>query len=69
MKINIDRENNVAYVQLVGNIEKGQVTDTIPADCPAGSGYIFLDFNKEGKLLGIEIVGAATVLADELICN
>jgi uncharacterized protein YuzE len=62
MKLTLDRENNSAYIYIVEGIKDGEVSQTIPADSPAGEGYIFLDFDSNGKLLGIEILEASVIL-------
>lgn len=64
MKITLDKENDQAYIYIANVIEDGQVEETIPAECPAGSGYVFLDFDSRGRLLGIEITGASKILPD-----
>lgn len=62
MKIKIDQAVDAAYIYVVDPIDDGEVVTTIPAESPSGIGYIFLDFDKDGKLLGIEIIGARTIL-------
>lgn len=62
MKLTLDQENNSAYIYLVEKIEDGAVAQTIPAESPAGEGYLFLDFDATGRLLGIEIIGANMIL-------
>lgn len=67
MKLTLDQENNSAYIYLKDGIEDSEVDQTIPAESPAGDGYIFLDFDSNGRLLGIEIIGASIILPKTLV--
>ena len=57
MKIEYDKEVDAAYIYLDGSIKDGEVTQTIPV-----KENIILDYNKKGKLLGIEILNASKVI-------
>jgi uncharacterized protein YuzE len=67
MKFNYDPKANAGYITVAQSIAPGEVAVTIPAETPAGEGYIFLDFDKNGKLLGIEILGAQTILPQSIL--
>ena len=51
MRIEYDKEVNTAYIYLVNNIGYGEAMRTIELN-----ENIILDFNNEGKLLGVEII-------------
>jgi uncharacterized protein YuzE len=63
MRLTYDREADAAYIYLVDKILPGAVKLTVPVETPKEySGMIHLDFGEDGKLLGIEILNASTVL-------
>lgn len=57
MKFEYDKEADTAYIYLEDFIEDGQVKKTIELN-----DNIILDFDKDGKLLGIEILNASKIL-------
>jgi len=62
MHATYDPEGNVAYVYLVDKIEPGEaVAQEIVND------DIVLDFDKWGKLLGVEIMNARRILRSEIL--
>jgi uncharacterized protein YuzE len=60
-----DREIDAAYINLI-DIPDGAATDTyICENLPEQvKGEIYLDFDKDGRLLGIEIQGADKTLPE-----
>lgn len=62
MRIDYDDENDVAYVRLVDRVNAGESATQIPVEADEIPGYVILDLDKEGALLGIEIVGASRIL-------
>ncbi|MEO3795229.1 DUF2283 domain-containing protein [Nonomuraea sp. B10E15] len=62
MRIEYNDENDVAYVYLVDTINAGESATQIPVEADEIPGYVILDLDKEGALLGIEIVGASRIL-------
>ena len=62
MKIEYDKESDAAYIYLVENIGKGEAVKTIELNQ-----NIILDFDKQGKLLGIEVLNASKTLNKESI--
>lgn len=67
MKIEYDKEVDAAYISLK-EISDGEVryssNSVQPSECP---GEVNLDFDNEGKLLGIEVLSASLVLSQDLI--
>ncbi len=57
MKTEYDADVDAAYIYIDENIKKGSVTKTIKLD-----DNITLDFNKNSKLIGIEILHASKVV-------
>jgi uncharacterized protein YuzE len=67
MKITYDSTTNAAYVQLSDEIGAGGVESTYACDPSEVGGMIHLDFNREGILVGIEVLGARGKLPRELL--
>ena len=57
MKFEYDKEVDAAYIYLEDSIENSQANKTIELN-----DNIILDFDKNGKLLGIEILSASKIL-------
>ena len=62
MKFEYDKEVDAAYIYLVYPIKDRQASNTIQLN-----DTITLDFDKEGKLLGIEILDASKVLKKKVL--
>ena len=61
MRITYDEETDAAYIYLVP-IAAGGVAQTYPCDPSEVNGMINLDFDREGRLLGIEVLDASRKL-------
>lgn len=61
LRLTYDREADAAYVYLA-QIEPGAVKKTIPWGQEPGK-ELFLDFDEEGKLVGMEILDASKILS------
>jgi len=62
MKLEYDKEVDAGYIYLVDEVKDGEAVKTIELDP-----NIILDFNKDGKLLGIEVLNASKVLKKEIL--
>jgi uncharacterized protein YuzE len=62
MKIDFDRDSDVAYVYIEECKLEGAVDKTIEVN-----NNIILDFDSNGKLVGIEALNATKNLSEELI--
>ena len=62
MKITYDGVADAAYIYLKYPIKAGEVKNTI-----ALNDEIILDFDKNGKLIGIEILNAKKILAPKVL--
>lgn len=61
MRVDHDEEVDAAYITLA-EIRAGDVTTTVTV-----TDSINLDFDADGKLVGIEILAARTLLRDETL--
>lgn len=68
--VKYDKEVDAAYINLT-DIKPGEAEDTITLGHQDDrvKGMINLDFDKNGKLLGVEVLDASTVLRDDLQKN
>ncbi len=58
MRASYDPEANAAYIYLADHIEPGGAKFTYPCDPAEVNGMINLDFDADGRLLGIEVLDA-----------
>lgn len=67
MKLTYDPEADAAYLQVVENINPGEATHQIQVpERENVPGQFILDFNSDGKLLGLEILFASSVLPPDM---
>ena len=67
VRITYDRSADAAYIDLMPGIAAGAATKTCPCD-PGDLGMmVYLDLNAEGRLLGIEVLGASAVLPQDVL--
>jgi len=64
VRVTYDGSADAAYIYLVP-IEAGLVATTVPGEDEAAS--VNLDFDREGRLLGIEVMAASRWLPREVI--
>ena len=62
MKMTYDEDADAAYIYLKKKIGKGEVKKTISLN-----ENIILDFDKNEKLIGIEILNASNVISKKII--
>lgn len=67
MRITYDPAADAAYIQLVPEIGAGGVAQTYTCDPTEVDGMVNLDFDHEGRLVGIEVMDASRKLARELL--
>ncbi|KAA3613519.1 MAG: DUF2283 domain-containing protein [Planctomycetota bacterium] len=65
MKSSYDKKVDAAYIQISTEIIFGGVAKTYPCDPIEVCGQINLDFDHEGRLVGIEILDASKKLPPE----
>ena len=66
MRVTYDKASDAAYIYLV-SIPDGGVAKTYPCDPVEVRGMINLDFDNDGRLLGIEVLDASSRLPKELL--
>jgi uncharacterized protein YuzE len=62
-----DSEANAAYIYLVEEINRGEAARSCIADIALDNAAITIDFDAEGRVLGIEVLGASQTLRPETI--
>ena len=63
MRVSYDAVADAAYVELAGPVGDGEAATTIHSIAtPGARGEVALDFDADGRLLGIEELGASAVL-------
>lgn len=67
MKIEYDKKVDAAYISLHDDISSDVFGYTYPCDPLEVHGEISLDFDKNGKLIGIEVMDASKKLPEELL--
>jgi uncharacterized protein YuzE len=66
LRVEYDRSADAAYIYLT-EIGAGQVASTYPCDPSQVRGQINLDFDADGRLLGIEVLDASKFLPADLL--
>jgi uncharacterized protein YuzE len=64
MRVEYDEEVDAAYIYLA-EIEPGGVATTVPGWPDTEAFMVNLDFDREGRLLGIEVMDASSKLPTE----
>ena len=67
MRISYDPKVDAAYIQLADSIGAGGVDFTYGCDPSEVGGMIHLDFDDQGRLVGLEVLGASGKLPTELL--
>ena len=68
MRITYDKSADAAMIYFT-NIGPGEAVKTYPCNPVEVGGMINLDFNKEGVLLGVEVLDASKKLPKEMLDN
>ena len=66
MRVTFDPAADAAYFYL-REIEVGGAKHTCAVECDQASGMIALDIDDEGRLIGIEVIGARNGLPPQLL--
>ena len=66
-RFTIDPSADAAYVPVAPSIGAGESVENVIIERPAGT--IVLDFDAQGRLLGVEILGAAALLTPLTIAD
>jgi uncharacterized protein YuzE len=66
LRVTYDAEANAAYIYLVEDIEPGGVAKVVPFD-PSDGVMVNLDLDVDGRILGLEVLGARSLLSRQLL--
>jgi uncharacterized protein YuzE len=61
MRVTYDPEANAAFIYLV-EIRAGEVAESAYCEAASAAGDVIADFNRDGQLLGIEVLNARATL-------
>ncbi|WP_083973848.1 DUF2283 domain-containing protein [Herbidospora daliensis] len=67
LRVTYDRLADAAYIYISDRILPGEVVQAYTCDPSAVAGMIILDFDKSGKLIGIEVLGATSKLPRRIL--
>ena len=65
-RVTFDRKANAAYIYL-RDIGPGEAVMQCSVECDKAKGWIILDLDKSGRLIGIEVLEATRGLPDEVL--
>ncbi len=65
--MSFDKEVDAAYITFADSIGVGGVKKTYPCDPREVGGMINLDFDADGRLVGVEVLDASRLLPEELL--
>jgi uncharacterized protein YuzE len=70
MRVTYDATADAAYVSLVDTIGEGEAATQIHSiTTPGDRGEVALDFDADGRLLGIEVLHASAVLPAAVLAD
>ena len=69
MRVAYDAHADAAYISLGEGIPAGGVARTVAVDPREIDGMIHLDFDREGRLVGIEVLDASRLLDPRLLTS
>lgn len=69
MRVVLDKSVNAMYIYLADYIKPGGVVKTYPCDPIEVGGMINLNFDENGILVGIEILGASNKVPAKLLAE
>jgi len=67
MRVTHDRTVDAAYIYLSSSIAPGAVKTTYACDPAEVGGQIHLDFDAQGRLVGIEVLDASRKLPPDIL--
>ena len=66
-RVTVDHATDAAYFPVAPTIGEGESVENVLIE--RAQGTIVLDFDAEGRLLGVEVLGAAALLTTETIAG
>jgi uncharacterized protein YuzE len=67
MRTTYDSDADAAYIYLAEEIGAGGVAKTVAVDPTGVGGMIHLDFDRQGHLIGVEILDASSFLPPDVL--
>jgi uncharacterized protein YuzE len=67
MRITFDPEADAAYIYVEDHLGFGEVAETHMCDVEVKEGAVILAFSEAGHLVGVEILGAAKLLSEDVL--
>lgn len=67
VRVTYDEQDDVAYLYVVDRIADSEVASQVALAPPHGEAEVFADFDRDGFLLGIEVIGARRTLRPEVL--
>lgn len=68
MRVTFDKASDAAYIYL-REIEPGGAKHQCAVECNEATGMIVLDLDTDGRLIGIEVIGATAGLPPEVLAS
>ena len=69
MRITFDPDADAAYIYIKDQLGFGEVKETHLCDVQAQEGAVILAFDEEGRLVGVEILGARQLIPGEVLAS
>jgi len=69
VRVTYDPSVDAAYIYLADKIAAGGVAKTYPCDPMEVRGHINVDFDADGRLVGIEVLDASKMLPGALLSH
>jgi uncharacterized protein YuzE len=66
MRMTYNKDANAAYLAIEQRILKGSAVENVVVERP-GRGDIILAFDADGRLLGVEVIGAEELLSSAVL--
>ena len=67
MHLTYDSQSDVAYLYPVDRVADGEAVSQVALTPPHREAEVLADFDRDGYLLGIEIIGARRTLRSEVL--
>ena len=67
VRVTYDGAADAAYIFLVDRVLPGEAVRTAVGAAPTATTSVNLDFDVDGRLLGVEVLGASSVLRQETL--
>lgn len=69
LRVTYDEEADAAYIYFVPEIRAGGVARTIPVDGGGDPWMVNLDIDRDGRIIGLEVLDARRRLPTALVAN